>query len=31
MDNVSYIELFDWMHPRETVAVQGVAVEHLHW
>ncbi|OIW29105.1 hypothetical protein CONLIGDRAFT_633281 [Coniochaeta ligniaria NRRL 30616] len=30
MDNVPYIDLFYWMHPRETVGV-GVAVEHINW
>jgi len=31
MDNVSNIELFDWMHRRDRTPVQDVAVETIHW
>jgi len=31
MDNVPYIELFDWLHHRQEYNVTGVVVENIYW
>lgn len=31
MDNVPYLEAWDWLYPRNTEIVVGVAVETVRW